>query len=60
MENQITDLTDIHPFVFAQPARESISEFGFIGGEAGTGFEQEETEGTEIFFPVSVSSVCSC
>jgi len=35
-------------------------EEGEIGFAAGTGFEQEETEGTEIFLPASVSSVCSC
>src|SRR6266702_291610 len=27
---------------------------------AGPGFEQEETEGTEILISTSVSSVCSC
>src|SRR2546429_9458268 len=65
---------DINGFVFAQfgfaegeqGAVRNVGRGGVAGEEdeirvaVGPGFEQEETERTEILFSFSVSSVCSC
>src|SRR5436190_7515341 len=45
--------------VDVHPVADALVEVQFDHA-AEPGFEQEETEGTEIFFSLSVSSVCSC